>query len=39
MNICLYSGFEKGVKYITTPSGIPNPSIRKIDELLHAESR
>ena len=33
MNICLYSSFEKGVKYITTPDGNPNPSIRKIGEL------
>ena len=33
MNICLYSSFEKGVKYISTPDGNPNPSIRKIGEL------
>ena len=33
MNICLYSSFEKGVKYITTPDGNPNPAIRKIGEL------
>ena len=33
MNICLYSSFEKGVKYISTPDGNPNPSIRKIGDL------
>ena len=33
MNICLYSSFEKGVKYIATPDGNPNPAIRKIGEL------
>ena len=33
MNICIYSSFEKGVKYISTPDGNPNPAIRKIGEL------
>ena len=34
MTICLYSSFDKGVKYITTPDGNPNPSIHKIGELI-----
>ena len=33
MNICIYSSFEKGVKYISTPDGNLNPAIRKIGEL------
>ena len=33
MCLCLYGSFEKEVKYITTPDGNPNPSIRKIGEL------
>ena len=33
MKIRIYSSFEKGVKYITTPSGNSNPSIRKIGEI------
>ena len=34
MTICLYSSFDKGVKYITTPDGNPDPSVRKIGELI-----
>ena len=34
MTICLYSSFDKEVKYVTTPDGNPNPSIRKIGELI-----
>ena len=34
MKIPIYSSFEKGVKYITTPDGNPNPAIRKIGELI-----
>ena len=34
MKIRLYSSFDKGVKYITTPDGNPDPSIRKIGELI-----
>ena len=33
MEICIYSSFEKGVKYINTPDGKPIASIRKIGEL------
>ena len=33
MCLCLYGSFEKEIKYITTPDGNPNPSIRKIGEL------
>ena len=32
--IPIYSSFEKGVKYITTPDGNPNPAIRKIGEVI-----
>lgn len=33
MKIRIYSSFEKGVKYISTPDGNPDPSVRKIGEL------
>ena len=33
MKICIYSSFDKGVKYISTPDGNPAPSVRKIGEL------
>ena len=33
MKICIYSSFKKGVKYISTPDGNPDPSVRKVGEL------
>ena len=34
MTIPIYSSFEKGVKYTSTPDGNPNPAIRKIGEVI-----
>ena len=34
MCLGLYASFEKEIKYITTPDGNPNPSIRKVGELI-----